>query len=821
MQKQLDKNWQFRQSGSTEWLPAQVPGCVHTDLLTNEKIDDPFYRDNEKKLQWIGKTDWEYQSIFIISAETMKGGHVDLVFDGLDTYARVFLNDVKILDADNMFRQWRVGTKAFLKEGGNTLRIIFRSPINEMLPKMKTMKIKLPAANDQPDQTSPYTRKAPYHFGWDWGPRLVTCGIWKPIYMEVWDDAKIDDVYFVQNSITQEKALLTAKVAIRASAKMSANLIVSSHDGRFSSMKISVNLQPGENTIELDFEIPEPELWWPNGYGEQPLYKIRITLAYGDREMDTASRRIGLRELKVRREKDQWGRSFTFVVNGTPVFAKGGNWIPADSFLNRVDKSRYEYLLKSCRDANMNMLRVWGGGIYEDDAFYGLCDELGILVWQDFMFSCSMYPGDDAFLENVTQEAIDNVKRLRHHPSIALWCGNNEMEWGWEIWGWKEKYPPELKENYNTLFYKILPQVCAALDAGRIYWPSSPSSYPEDDPNSQNTGDMHYWDVWHKAEPFATYEKQFPRFMSEYGFQSFPLLKTVNQYALPQDHDIESPVMMAHQKHPRGNQLIREYMLRHYPEPKDFASFLYVSQILQAEAIKQGAEHLRRIRPRCMGSLYWQINDCWPVASWSSIDYFGRWKALHYYAKKFYNDVLISPHKKNGKINIHIVSDRTSSFNAVVKTSLIDFSGKTLFEKTIDIRVEPLSSRIYAEFYQRDIYKYGDRKSLVLYCEIRQNGRMIASNCFYFEPFINLKLSKPTVTAEFVAKKNGFIIKLTSDRLAKNVYLETLKYDGFFSDNFFDMIPGKSVQVGFKAKDEITVQALERDMQITTLLDAF
>ncbi len=817
MQKQLNENWQFRQSGNEEWLPAKVSGCVHTDLLANEKIDDPFYRDNESKLQWIGKTDWEYQSVFAVGTELLNSGNVDLVFEGLDTYARVFINDFEILNTDNMFRQWRVDAKLFLRKGKNILRILFRSPINEILPKMKSMDVTLPAANDHPDQTSPYTRKAPYHFGWDWGPRLVTCGIWRPIYMEVWDDARIDDVYFVQNSITLEKALLTAKVGIKASAKMSATLIVSSHDGRFSSMKIPVNLQPGGNTIELDFEIPEPELWWPNGYGKQPLYQIRITLADGNREMDAASRRIGLRELKVQREKDQWGRSFTFVVNGTPVFAKGGNWIPADSFLNRVDKSRYEYFLKSCRGANMNMLRVWGGGIYEDDVFYDLCDEMGILVWQDFMFSCSMYPGDDAFLENVEQEAIDNVKRLRNHPSVALWCGNNEMRWGWEIWGWKKQYPEKLQNDYHQLFHKILPDICSRLDPCRLYWPSSPSSNLENDANSQNSGDMHYWGVWHKAEPFANYEKQFPRFMSEYGFQSFPLLKTVNQYTLPQDHDIESPVMMAHQKHPRGNQLIREYMLRHYPQPKDFASFLYVSQILQAEGIKKGAEHLRRIRPRCMGSLYWQINDCWPVASWSGIDYFGRWKALHYYAKKFYKDVLISPHEKNGKISIHVVSDRTYPFNAVMKTRLLDFSGKTLFEQVQDIRVEQLSSKIYGEFFPPDLLKYGDSKKMLLYCEIQQGGKTIADNLFYFEPFKNLDLPKPTITPELIDGDNGFIINLVSDFLAKNVFLEFREKDGFFSDNFFDIIAGQTKEIWFQTDEKIAAD----DLNIMTLTDAF
>ena len=414
--------------------------------------------------------------------------------------------------------------------------------------------------------------------------------------------------------------------------------------------------------------------------------------------IDEITTRTGLRSVELRQQPDKSGKSFTFVINGVPVFAKGGNWIPADSFPTRISKDKYRQLLESVRDTNMNMLRVWGGGIYERDDFYELCDEMGILVWQDFMFGCSLYPGDQAFLDNVRQEAIDNVKRLRNHPSIVIWVGNNEIESGWFHWGWKNQLPAKLWDDYLKLFYGVLPEVCARWIRRGLIGPVRPVPIWKTIIESQKMGDLHYWQVWHASLPFSEYEKQFPRFMSEYGFQSFPQIETVNTYTVPADHDIKSPVMMAHQRHPRGNQLIREYMLREYPEPKDFESFLYVSQVLQAEGIKIGAEHLRRIMPHNMGSLYWQINDCWPVASWSSIDYTGRWKALQYYARRFYSDILVSPQEENGNIEVFVVSDRLQPAPAQLNLSLLDFDGNELWSQQQDIEIAALKSKSYLTF---------------------------------------------------------------------------------------------------------------------------
>jgi len=640
----LHSGWRFREVGKEAWHPATVPGCVHTDLLDNKMIDDPFYRDNEQKLQWIGKTDWEYQTTFNAAPALLKHRYLELVFEGLDTYAEVFLNDTPLLNTDNMFRTWRADAKRALHEGVNTLRIRFRSPIKEVLPLMAKLSYQLPSPNDQGEKTYPYTRKAAYHFGWDWGPRFVTSGIWKPLYLEAWDDARINDLHILQKQISAAAANLTAEVEVISDSTTDATVIVDNLTSQRVAAQSKVKLAPGANHIPLDFVIQHPSLWWPNGLGAHTLYNFRARVVVNGKVSDQASVRTGLRSLELRQQTDKEGKSFEFIINGVPVFAKGGNWIPADSFPTRVSREKYRYLLESVRDTNMNMLRVWGGGIYESNEFYDLCDEMGILIWQDFMFAGSMYPGDRAFLDNVRAEAIDNVKRLRNHPSIVIWVGNNEIDTAWRNWGWRKNLPASLWDDYKKIFHGVLPEVCAALDPSRPYWPSSPFGGLETDPDSLKSGDMHFWQVWHAAEPFSVYEKQSPRFMSEFGFQSFPQLESVASYTQPSDRDIQSPVMMAHQKHPRGNQLIREYMLREYPQPKDFESFLYVSQVLQAEGIKIGAEHFRRIMPLNMGSLYWQIDDCWPVASWSSIDYYGRWKALQYYARRFYQDLLISPH---------------------------------------------------------------------------------------------------------------------------------------------------------------------------------
>ncbi len=819
----INSGWQFREAGKADWHNATVPGCVHTDLLANKLIDDPFYRDNEKKQQWIGKTDWEYRSTFKVTQQLLNRENLELVFEGLDTYAQVFLNDQLILNADNMFRTWRVNAKQALKAGDNTLRILFRSPINEILPVMAKLKYQLPASNDQGEKTSPFTRKAPYHYGWDWGPRFVTSGVWRPVSLQAWDDARVNDVQIVVNKISPDAAQLTANVEIEASDSATATVVLDNVTNKAVAGKQEIKLNRGSNRVSFNFTVARPSLWWPNGLGAQPLYTFRARALVNGKVTDERTTRTGLRTLELRRQRDNSGESFMFVINGVPVFAKGGNWIPSDSFPTRITPEKYRYMLESVRDSNMNMLRVWGGGIYEADQFYELADEMGILIWQDFMFACSMYPANQEFLDSVRAEAIDNVKRLRNHPSIVIWAGNNEVETAWRNWGWRQSLPSSVWDDYVKIFHGVLQEVCDAYDPSRTYWPSSPHGGLEDDPDSKRSGDVHYWEVWHAEKPFSEYEKQRTRFMSEYGFQSFPNIETVKYYTLPNERDIESPIMLAHQRHPRGNQLIREYMLREYPKPKDFESFLYMSQVLQAEGIALGTEHLRRIMPHNMGALYWQINDCWPVASWSSIDYFGRWKALQYYARRFYNDLLISPTVKDGNLQLYVVSDRVNAVPAKIKVTLSSFDGSTLKTLDRDVTIAPLSSRSYFDSKVSELLEGQDKKSVFLYAQLLVNGKAVSTHDYFFAPFKELAISKPTITPEVIAAKERgkFRVKLTSDKFAKAVYLAVPDHDGFFADNFFNLAPGREMVVDFRSRKPMTLEEFRKRLQVRSVFDAF
>ncbi|MDQ6788260.1 MAG: ABC transporter permease, partial [Acidobacteriota bacterium] len=551
-------------------------------------------------------------------------------------------------------------------------------------------------------------------------------------------------------------------------------------------------------------------------------YNFKAKLTVNKKTVDEATKRTGLRTLELLQKPDEYGKSFEFVVNGIPVFGRGANWIPADIFPTRITKEKYKNLLASLRDANMNMLRVWGGGIYENDYFYDLADEMGILVWQDFMFACSMYPGDAAFLDNVRHEAIDNVKRLRNHPSIVIWVGNNEIETAWTHWGWKEKLPNQLWDDYLKLFTRLLPEVLDEYDSSRPYWQSSPSSNFQADSDSQKIGDTHYWEVWHAEKPYTEYEKQFPRFMSEFGFQSFPEYETVKTYTTEEDRaSIETPVMLAHQRHQRGNQLVRKYMLREYNEPKDFESFLYVSQVLQAEGIKIGAEHFRRIMPRNMGSLYWQANDCWQVASWSGMDYFGRWKALMYYAKRFYAPMLVSPHAgDDGKMDFYVVSDSPEAKQAQLVMTLYDLNGKQLMTKQLDLTVEPLKGKSYFSQPVGEILNGADEKNVVLLVELKTNGKTISQNEYFFKPFKEMSFSKPEIKIEILPSKEGFKVSLSTDKVAKSVYLSGFS-EGFFSDNYFDLIPGNRKEIEFRAIRKISIDDFRKMLQVRSLVDAF
>jgi beta-mannosidase len=833
--RELSGPWTFRRitradAPAEPWLPASVPGCVHTDLFTNGKIGDPFYRLNEKDQQWIERESWEYQTTLPVDAATLSRGQIELVMSGLDTYAEVFVNGVSVLFADNMFRAWRVDVKPHLKLGDNLLVIRFRSPIEEVKPAYDHLGYHLPAANDQAtEMVSMWSRKAPYHYGWDWGPRFVTSGIWRPIALESWDAARLDDVQVFQDRLDANAAELIIKTRVVA-ARAGRQRLTVTVDGGGPIAQADVDLEAGVNEFGLRGRIDKPELWWPNGLGPQRLYTLETTLSEGGQPKDSRHTRIGLRTLEVVHERDAAGKSFTVRVNGAPVFMKGANWIPADSFVTRMTDDRYRHLLQSAADAHMNMVRVWGGGIYEDDRFYEIADELGLLVWQDFMFACSMYPGHPAFVENVRHEAIENVRRLRNHPSLALWAGNNENEAAWKGWGWPAKFglsktaQDRIWRDYKQMFHELLPSIIKAEDPGRFYTRSSPSANEDRiAANKMGWGDMHYWGVWHAENPYEAYGDNISRFMSEYGFQSFPELPSVARYtARDTDWDIGSPVMLSHQRHPRGNALIKTYLDRDFRRPKDFASFLYVGQVLQGTVIKYAAEAHRRAMGRNWGSLYWQLDDCWPVASWSGIDYYGRWKALHYFARRFFAPVLVSPVDDKGTINVWGVSDRRTNAPARLTVRLVDFSGHELTRREQDIVLAANASQIYLSFRKHELLGSADPKKVALVAEIAENGQPLARNVFWFEKTKDLELPRPDLSLAVAAAPDGaFAITVGAKQLARDVYLGSGAVDGFFEDNFFDLLAGESRTVTFRPQSATTLGALRAALQATTIFDSY
>ncbi|MCL1821352.1 MAG: glycoside hydrolase family 2 protein, partial [Prolixibacteraceae bacterium] len=796
---ELNEGWRFRQVGETQWMDAVVPGTVHTDLMANGIIEDPFFRLNERDVQWIDKVNWEYETTFQVDKSLLVHDRIIFDFKGLDTYANIFLNGRHIMETNNMFREWVADIKPFLKEGKNELRIEFLSPINEGIKKYDAQGFEIPVSdNDLAEigqvagkkKVSIYMRKAGYHFGWDWGPRIVTSGIWRPAYIKAWDNAKIEDVQIIQNEVSADKAKLTAVFEIDAHIKNSGAISIESEGVKLADKKIE--LEQGMNLISVDFEINNPRLWWTNGLGEPNMYDITTKLNIGALSV-SRNHRIGIRKLEFVREKDADGTSFLFKLNDVSVFMKGVNYIPNDMFLPRVTDENYRNVVNTTKISNMNMIRVWGGGVYENDIFYNLCDEAGILVWQDFMFSCAMFPGDKAFLDNVRQEAIDNVKRLRNHPCIALWCGNNENLIAWYNWGWKHAEEQKNPQNaaliwkyYEDLFHKLLPEVVEKYDPQRGYVASSPSSGTGIVPDLVN-GDEHYWGVWWGKESFETYATYIPRFMSEYGFQSFPDIRTVRKYAFPEDYNINSEVMKSHQRSSIGNETIEYYMLKEYRRPKDFESFLYVNHVLQAEGIKFGLEGHRRATPFCMGSLYWQLNDVWPVASWSSTDYYQRWKALQYYVKKGFEPILISPYILENDLRVAIINDKLEDINGEMILTLVDFEGKELKKHRETVTAKANASvALFSEPVNRFIGSL-QKSNVFLIAEFKVNNQAVSENSLFFRPFKELQLPRPDVQVKTLAAKGGFEISLFSDKLAKNVYLEIGDEDGFFSDNYFDL----------------------------------
>ena len=785
------------------------PSDVYMALLSKKVIDEPFYRDNENKLQWVGKRDWTFETDFTLTIHFLEHEKIEMVFDGLDTYATVYLNGKLILRADNMFRSWNIDIKSLLKQT-NHLRIVFESPLKVIKERRKAGIWNLPYDYG-------YARKAAYHFGWDWGPTFVTSGIWRPAYIRAWDKVKLDDFFVQQNRVSPLMAQLELKATIDAASKTETDILV--YRDTILLREETITLNRGKNSYSMFDNIVTPELWWPNGMGDPHIYNYRIIIKSGNSVLDSLSAQIGVRKIEIVQKADSVGRSFYFKINGVPVFAKGANYIPQDNFLPRVTDDDYKNLISNVKNANMNMLRVWGGGVYEKNLFYKLCDENGIMVWQDFMFAGNMIPGDSAFIKNIKREAVENVIRLRNHPSVVLWCGNNEIDEAWHNWGWQKQYgysnedSAALWNTYLKVFENILPEVVKKYAPQTFYWPSSPS-IGWGHKKAYRQGDVHYWEVWWGGAPFKKYQQKIGRFMSEYGFQGMPDMRTIRDFTLPADRYLGSEILNAHQKHPFGYKAIREYMERNFPVPDSLEDYVYVSQLLQAKGVSMAIEAHRRAKPYCMGTLYWQLNDCWPVVSWSSVDYYGRWKALHYRVKKDYAPFLVSFDEQPDSLRIWVVSDAVTLQKAVLKWTLMDFDGDIKASGSRILMIEPNSSSVVYDVNLNLNRKYDSTDVLLNAVLLSDDSIMLSENYHYFARPKNLSLKKPNIAVSLKKKERGYLITLLSDKLAKGVKLST-PAEGFFEDNYFDLLPNQPKKLFFRTKE-----ILKHDnLKITTLFD--
>ena len=790
------ENWVFNKQNETKKHKATIPGTIHTDLFQNQLIPDPFFGNNEKQLQWIENENWEYETHFTLSESELKNQNIDLEFEGLDTYATVFLNGKQVLEADNMFRKWTISAKSHLKIGTNHLKVVFHSAVQKGKEAAKKLSYTLP------EKERVFVRKAQYQFGWDWGPRFVTAGIWKKVQLKFWNSAKIENIKYSQIELNDKKAILEFTTEIYVSKVKTIQLKINEKIKTF-------NLKKGKNKIKMQYEIINPKLWWCNGLGEANLYPFTIEISQKNQFLDVKKLNIGLRTIELIQEKDQIGKSFYFKLNGKSVFMKGANVVPPDSFLPRVSDSTYFSLVENAKKANMNMLRVWGGGVYFDDAFYEACDVNGILVWQDFMFACSMYPGDEKFVENVKQEVIDNVNRLQNHPSIAIWCGNNENDEGWHNWGWQKQFnysksdSTQIWSDYKKVFHEMIPQTLDSLlpKEKNIYWSSSPS-IGWGRKESLTQGDSHYWGVWWGKEPFEIYEKKVGRFMSEYGFQGMPNLETLQKVMKKEDFNFTSEAFKNHQKHPTGYETINEYMERDYIVPKDFEDYAYVSQLLQARGMKTAIEAHRRAKSYCMGTLYWQFNDCWPVTSWSSLDYYGNWKAFHYQAKRSFENLLFSIEEEKDSYRIYIVNDDLKQYSGELVIDLIDFNGTKLWNEKIIFIASENSSKVHFEISKKDFLAF-NLKQAVLSVSFPSLEK-IYSRHYFFKPK-DLQLAKPNIQIKVL---DELTIEISSDVLAKDVFLSS-ENEVFFEDNYFDLLPNEKRIIKLsKAAKEIKVKSL-------------
>lgn len=817
MRMNLDGEWRMRLVDSEKWVTAIVPGSVFQDLLRAGLIEDPFYRNNEEYADEIALSDYEYARSFILEEDWNSQDRLSLVCEGLNTLTTVELNGIEIAHTNNMHRTFKVDIKPYLREGENTLRVVFKSSLAFIQARQEERPI---WGQFHTLAGFPHLRKASYMFGWDWGPIIPDMGIWRSIYIEGKQTASLKDIHLRQvheeDGITLHAQIDTERYSTSA---VEVEMIVTGPNDFVNTKRQTIM---GSNQFTM--KIFNPKLWWPNGYGEQELYHCSVKLHQGSVILEERGFSLGLRTMELRREKDEWGESFEFVVNGIPVFVKGANYIPEDNLTGRYSQEKTERLVMDCRNSNFNLIRVWGGGLYPSDDFYDSCNRHGMLVWQDFMFACANYSLEDGMESNIREEAAEHVRRLRHHPCLALWCGNNEIEMAWVDWGIKQD--EDLKQDHLMLFEQLLPSLVHEHDPDTAYWPSSPSSGGNFDvPNDEHRGDAHYWDVWHGLKPFTDYRKYKFRFVSEFGFQSFPELKTVETYTLPEDRNIFSYVMERHQKNDAANGKILYYLSELYRYPTDFDSLLYVSQLLQAEAIKYGVEHWRRNRGRCMGTIYWQLNDCWPVASWSSVDYYGRWKALHYFAKRFYAPELVSAAEEGSKVPLWLVNDHLQPVSGELKWQLCHTSGRIVDQGCLTLELESASTKLALELDFAD-HISADRRFVrehALTFQWVRSGEIISDGTIMFCPPKHFEWQDPELSCAVEEQDKHWLVKIKSAAFAKAVEIRIDHVDCVWEDNFFDISPEQDKTMKLSKADLpfVTAEELHDNLKLRSIIDTY
>lgn len=822
----LNGTWNWCDMESKEWHKGIVPGTVLTDMMDGGLIEDPYWRTNEYETRELSRRDYRYEREFEVPESFFREEEQCLVFEGLDTIADIYLNDELLLAVNDMHRTWRIDVKGKLK-AVNRLAVVFHSPTAFIEKADREGDIFYASTGCMKGNGA--LRKAHYMFGWDWGPQLPDAGIFRSVYLSGFSIARLDDV-----RIRQEHGAGGVKLSVESSVRK-----LSESDTAGSGMLACKITAPDGTVLTVEKEvgisetiealIEAPQLWWPNGYGAQPLYTVRVELRMSDSVLDVWERTIGLRTVTVCTDADEWGNQFAFVVNGQKIFAMGANYIPEDNLLGHLSEERSERLIRDCARANFNCIRIWGGGYYPEDYVYDACDRYGILVWQDLMFACNVYDLNDEFEANILAETADNVKRIRHHACLGLWCGNNEMEWGWRDWGRLEGHRPKYKADYTKIFEMLLPRLVKQVDDQTYYWLSSPSSGGSfDDPNDFNRGDNHYWEVWHSNKPFTEYRDFYFRFCSEFGFQSFPGKKTLDSFSLPEDQNIFSEVMESHQKNGLANTKIFSYISGYYKYPKDMESIAYISQILQLKAIQYGVEHWRRNWGRCMGSIYWQLNDCWPVASWASIDYYGRWKALHYGAKRFYARFMATACEKeelSTEIDYYIHNESFEERKAVLRVRLIDRDFHTLFETEREITVAAFEVKnVLPMDFAPFLAEAGMKKRAVAEYRLIEDGCVVSRGTTLFVKPKYFDFKTPEYRISVAEKADVFCIHADADTYVSYAELSLDKYDVVLEDNFFDITSEEGVDITVDKKEfpnQVTAEEVAAALHIRSVADSF